>query len=360
MIEKRKILYALHIDWNWIKQRPQFLAENLSNKFEIICVYPCSWNFSKKIKNKSENIKLIPVFQIPFNKFGLIKKTNAFIISIFLKIVYYACRCDYIYVPSPWQYKKWMKKTHLIYDCMDNYRAFQLKANVESLMIKEQEIVNSAEYILVSSEYIKNDLMSVYGADECKINVVRNGYSSYVRNENSGRIDDLKELKICYFGTISSWFDFGTISYCLDNIKNIQFHLAGPIDGVQILQSDRIIYDGVISHDKLGEYVGQFDCFVMPFIVNDIIEAVDPVKLYEYINFNKNIICIYYDEIKRFEDFVFFYNDKKEFVDIVRNLLNDNSLKYSDLERKSFLSHNTWEVRAEQISSILLDNLFEN
>ena len=47
---------------------------------------------------------------------------------------------------------------------------------------------------------------------------------------------------------------------------------------------------------------------MMPFILNELIESVDPVKLYEYINFEKNIICIKYDEILRFKDFVYFYN----------------------------------------------------
>ena len=25
----KKILYVTNVDWNWIKQRPQFIAENL-------------------------------------------------------------------------------------------------------------------------------------------------------------------------------------------------------------------------------------------------------------------------------------------------------------------------------------------
>ena len=66
----------------------------------------------------------------------------------------------------------------------------------------------------------------------------------------------------------------------------------------------------------------------MPFVVNDIILSVDPVKLYEYLNFNKNIISVHYPEIDRFSDFVNFYNSNKELISVIFKLMNDNSHKY--------------------------------
>ncbi len=51
----------------------------------------------------------------------------------------------------------------------------------------------------------------------------------------------------------------------------------------------------------------------MPFKLNDIVEAVDPVKLYEYINFNKDILTISYKEIERFSKFTYSYDGYDEF-----------------------------------------------
>lgn len=74
----------------------------------------------------------------------------------------------------------------------------------------------------------------------------------------------------------------------------------------------------------------------MPFIINDIIESVDPVKLYEYINFNKNILTSYYEEIDRFDPFVYFYNSYDEFRKQIDLLKSNRKLKYSESERYSF------------------------
>ena len=56
-----KILYLLHTDWNWIKQRSQFLAENLSYTNDMTVAYKFSFKRGSLVKNKSK-IKLMPCF----------------------------------------------------------------------------------------------------------------------------------------------------------------------------------------------------------------------------------------------------------------------------------------------------------
>lgn len=72
------IIYIMHIDWNWIKQRPQFIAEGLSNKYKIEVFYKYSFkrrNYQKR-KNIIKNITLNKIVSIPgrFEKYKFIKK----------------------------------------------------------------------------------------------------------------------------------------------------------------------------------------------------------------------------------------------------------------------------------------------
>ena len=101
---------------------------------------------------------------------------------------------------------------------------------------------------------------------------------------------------------MSHWFDFDTLLYCLENNSNIEFHIIGPLHvDVARFKHNRLFFHGVINHSELQAYVEKYDALIMPFIINDLILSVDPVKLYEYINFNKPIFSIYYDEIKDFQ-----------------------------------------------------------
>ena len=88
----------------------------------------------------------------------------------------------------------------------------------------------------------------------------------------------------------------------------------------------------------------------MPFKLNELITSVDPVKLNEYINYNKPIISIYYDEIKRFSPFVSFYENKEDLNSLLESMIkNKFPKKYSDKQRIEFLESNTWDERIKTI-----------
>jgi len=53
---KSKILYLMHVDWEWIKQRPQFIAEGLSKFYDVHVFFPVSYfNKFNKINKKINN-----------------------------------------------------------------------------------------------------------------------------------------------------------------------------------------------------------------------------------------------------------------------------------------------------------------
>ena len=84
----------------------------------------------------------------------------------------------------------------------------------------------------------------------------------------------------------------------------------------------------------------------MPFLVNEIVSAVDPVKLYEYISFGKCIISVYYQELEHFRDFVYFYRTKKEYLELLDNLCQTGfPTKYNEEQRAEFLASNDWKER---------------
>jgi hypothetical protein len=108
-----------------------------------------------------------------------------------------------------------------------------------------------------------------------------------------------------------------------------------------------------VEHDALYDSVSDADCLIMPFVVNEIIESVDPVKLYEYINFQKNILCVEYPEIKRFDSFVYFYSDYESYKQQITHLMRSNVRKYTEEERRAFLQSNNWASRVSVIETLL-------
>lgn len=357
-----KILFLSHIDWNWIKQRPQFLAEEFSNKYDVICITP-HWYKRNKLQardDKTESkIRFFEFYGIPKGKYNLgIRKINNFLRSIYTRLIFIKEKPDVIYIPSPELYRNWMrqKAARVIYDCMDDYVALSpTKEIAEYMKNSESSVVRGANYIVTSSANLKQLIEKKYNQESNDISIIRNGYTgSIISQKIDGFSVNKSELHIGYIGTVSSWFDSKSLISAVREIPNLYIHIIGPVQqDAPEMKNDRIIFEGVVEHNLLFDKIKNYDGLIMPFVVNHIVESVDPVKMYEYINFNKPIISVYYDEIKRFEPYVWFYGkDNRTLTEAVRDLV-DKGIKYTEIERISILTKSNWKNRAEKFEEII-------
>jgi teichuronic acid biosynthesis glycosyltransferase TuaH len=345
----------MNIDWRWIKQRPHFIAEGLSKKYDVVITYP--YNYDRKNLQKSAiNAKnIIPLKGKRYlNKNKLFRFINRMIISIKQKKIIEEVNPQILYVTAPWQYPSIPKKYKgkIIYDCMDDQAEFyKNKLKRKSIQIQEEKLIKKADVVISSANNLKNKLETKYNVDDNKIVVVRNGFNGHILNTKEIK-KKTSNYNVYYFGTISEWFNFDYLLKSLNDFPNLEYFLIGPKD-TEIPKNNRIHYMGIIEHDKLYETTNEADCFIMPFKLNQLIESVDPVKLYEYINFGKNILSVKYAEIERFNKFVHFYTNYEEFKNELYEMMSSNQIKYSQKEKEEFLKNNMWNNRVEKISELI-------
>lgn len=359
---KKKILYLMHVDWHWIKQRPHFLAEELSANFDVLVAYPHNNRRSNLVRNKT-NLFRVSMWSLPFSRFKAISFINTCIKSLYFwgLILIYRPSVVWFTFPTllPQMGLRLLKNKVIVYDCMDDAPEFKSSdIQRQHILYKERELLGCADIVLVTSENLRNKLLE-RGAPAHTLALVRNAFGGAIYDETSSIfVSDKPQdvFKILYIGAISDYLDFEVLLHCINSIEGVEFHFFGPVT-VDVPAHARLIFYGAVEHVRLAARVQQFDCFVMPFILNELVQGVDPVKLYEYINFNKNIICPYYTEIDRFSEFVLFYKNRDEFVAAIRTLSNNNELKYNSIQRRLFLENNSWAVRAAKTTKLLGSHL---
>lgn len=350
-----KILYLMWIDWRWIWQRPQELAKKLNLKYDVTVVFPQNiMNRQKMQKNNPYPRKYKKIYVIPFyNKIHIIETVVNWGIRLCLRDVR---QYDAIWVGHP-LFEKFIPKEYkgmIIYDCMDNHVA--LCGSIEKGKRIEREEINlvkRAELVFVTSNLLRKYIEKFVDPLNTKIVLVRNGYD-YEKTYMPEIAVKKARYKLGYIGTISEWMDYSTILQSIEQYNNIEYHLVGLVSGNNYVKRERLYYEGVIEHKELYEKIKDYDCLVMPFIVNDIVSAVDPVKLYEYISFGKCIISVYYPEIERFGEYVYFYHSPEEYCKLVDELAKSGfPPKYSREHQSEFLTENTWERRIQLIEDAI-------
>ena len=101
-----------------------------------------------------------------------------------------------------------------------------------------------------------------------------------------------------------------------------------------------------MDHNDLMQYASKADAFIMPFVVNELIEGVDPVKLYEYMFFDVPVISVFYEELLHFQDHIHFYNNHEEALNLCNIIFSKN---YEPSDRNIFLQSSSWRSRSSKI-----------
>lgn len=351
---RKRLLYLMHVDWNWIKQRPHFIAEQLAEEFDVLTLYALSRSRKNLVFNPS-GLRQFPIVLLPA-RIPFVSALLVFIHRFILVMAFVIFRPHTVWITHPllFEYlpKIMMRNCTIVYDCMDDILSFPSpKAFKDGVARAEQSLINQATHIFCSSDNLKQKLIARSGTSE-KISVVRNAYDGNLLSPELTEQGKRRNYQICYVGTVSEWLDFDALLYSLAKITDLEYHILGPIYS-PVPNHDRIIFHGVVKHDDLYDHVKDYDCFIIPFKVNQLVESVDPVKLYEYINFNRDILAIRYDEIKRYEDFVYFYSDGAELAELISFVRRQTRPKYTLDQRERFLEDNTWAKRGAVIREVI-------
>lgn len=357
MSPKKKMAYIMHVDWDWIKQRPHFLFEELTKYFEIDLYYIQKIFVDHKIKNPintSDDIKIFKYRKLPFSGRSFILKHIERIYNA--DLFSYLHSYDYIWVTSPLLFdflpSHCLEREGVVYDCMDLFVGFYNEKSSDKCRNLEKKLVNLSDIIFTSSIFLKEYLISNYNLNvDKKILVVNNAISNDLLNLSQDSSIDYAynaEFNIMYMGTIGRWIDFNTIMGVLERLPNVSFTFIGPID-TDTPKHSRIKYIGPIEHHDLFHYAQEADAFIMPFKITDLVRAVDPVKIYEYISFCKPIFSINYNEMHKFRPFVNLYSNTNELLNQILLTIKDGQT-YTSQEAREFLQNHTWEIRGNEIA----------
>lgn len=363
----KSILYLQHVGWGWIKQRPHFIAENLSHWFRVDVYTERSrhshWSMEP---SKDLNLKIHTFIGLPLRRFRFIRAINCVLAQY--QLTWKLKDYDLVWVthPSVFNYikKTLPPSTRLVYDCMDDVLAFPATQDDPNLLAlisqNEAELINRANNILVSSKSLEQKVLK-RGGDASKIKIINNAMNCFDPNiepseelpESFTEAFEKPGIKLLYLGTISDWFDFSLVISALNLYPEVRCFLVGPSE-IPIPEHERLHHLGPIEHRLVMPLLGRADLLIMPFLLNELVLSVDPVKLYEYIASGRPVLALAYPETEKFKTYAHLYYNQNEFFEIINKIClgEDLSLmKHHDIP--NYINKNSWSSRSKEIFSIL-------
>lgn len=353
-----KIVYLAPIAFSELKQRPQYFAETLSAYHKVYYIEPTirimahyMYGFSCKAERYQVN-KNLAVYRcdgslvLPYrwNIFDPLHLNGIYEYTQLKRLFDHA---DVIIVA----YEGWynvvdkVKNKTLVYDKMDENTLLTKGWTNKAFMRNcERALLAKCSCALVSSKYFARKL-----SGKLPTYLIPNAYD----RSNTGCLEMKKSThgkKIYgYVGTIAEWFDNKAIETIAEE-RNHTVILVGPCTAKKI-QKENVIYIGRVEKSRALEYIKKFDVCLYPFKRNELLRTINPVKIYEYLAFNKPVLAVSCEETARFEANIYLYRNQEE----LRRYCKQDLMPpfHSIHEYEAYIENNSWESRTVKINKVL-------
>jgi len=129
----------------------------------------------------------------------------------------------------------------------------------------------------------------------------------------------IKKPVIGYVGVLEDWIDFPLLKSIAATYPNYSIVLIGPAhprvleDVKELERFPNVFYLGKVPYETLPNYLRGIDLCIVPFKINNLTKAANPIKVYEYLASGKRIVSSAVPEIEKLK-VVKTANDTDEFI----------------------------------------------
>lgn len=194
----------------------------------------------------------------------------------------------------------------VVYDCMDEWADFP--AIGPELLALEERLVARAELVTVTAAQLEQKWKD--RARRCLL--VRNGVDFAFFSRECAPNDLLAGMQrpiVGYYGALAEWVDLELVAAVARAHPEWSFVLVGDVFVKDLAGLDalpNVTMTGRRPYAEMPKYLYHFDVCLIPFKLNDVTHAVDPVKFYEYISAGKPVVSVPLKEMEGYREYAYF------------------------------------------------------
>jgi len=320
-------------------QRSTWLTKELSRRGIPIIFFYWRWDRKQEIVESSDPL----ILSIPIDEFSKIEKRLFSFSPNGLKKIFL------IEFPDSFLFEKInIANAHsfvTVYDCVDDWEEFaRVGQAVWYDPAVEKYLVHNANLTIATNSILAEKLKQM-GA--VYVPIIPNGVDviALQQNQREKKIIEKGNLTIGYFGYLTeSWFDWDLVLKTASRKKDWFFHIIGYGEPSGLKLPENVKFWGRVEHEDLRSYARSWDLAIIPFKEGKLTQAVDPIKLYEYLFLGLPVVATNMPHLQGIPGvFPCSRDDFEEAIVIAKKT------PFNQKEAESFIQKNTWEKRVDQV-----------
>lgn len=242
----------------------------------------------------------------------------------------------------------------VVYYCVDDFASFT-GYDARAIRAAEERLCEKADLVIATSQRL-------YDARRPQARYVRlvphgvdYDHFARARSTTAAPPPDLASLPrpvLGFWGLIHDWVDVQLIADIAAIRPGWSIVLIGDVaTDVSALSERRNVHLlGRRPYVELPDFAAAFDVALIPFRLNDLTRAVNPIKLREYLSAGLPVVSTPLPEMNAYPQFVWPAADGDEFVSACERAMRDNSAEAAQ-HRQQAMQSETWSARLADIST---------
>jgi glycosyltransferase involved in cell wall biosynthesis len=215
----------------------------------------------------------------------------------------------------------------VVYYCVDDHAAFS-GYDRQQVLRDEEELCRKADLVVTTSMALQeakkgwnsNTILVTHGVDY-------EHFSRAVREDLPCPPDiaGIPHPRLGFFGLIRDWVDLDLLAEVARKRPDWHIVMIGDADSTVDLAPYRALpnmhFLGRKPYADLPAYCKAFDVGLIPFKINELTKAVNPIKLREYLAAGLPVVSTPLPEVRLYEHVVSFARTPQEFLDAAQKTL---------------------------------------
>jgi len=239
------------------------------------------------------------------------------------------------------------------YFCLDDYLHFD--GAFKSLLELEKEMLTKISTCFAVSELLVDSKKTKSGRNYFLPQGVLIEHFTKSKEKIPLELRSLKKPVIGFFGLISEWIDLELIVFSAKKLPNFTFLVIGkPSVNTSIFnQASNIKFIGEIPFNELPNFASVFDVGIIPFKINELTIACNPLKLLEYLSLGIPVVSVNLPEVRKFKSHVGIADNYDDFVNQIKMAVQKDT-EQKRKERLSVAEKYSWESITQNICEKIL------
>ena len=238
-----------------------------------------------------------------------------------------------------------------IYYCVDDFLDYP-GVNRADWARMESDLLSSVDGLVVTCRTLARKR-----ANNCPLLHLPHGvdfehfHSAVGSGEPQPRMESMAHPIVGFFGLLGEWVDLEIISRLSRSFPDCSFVLLGraEIDLRPLHSLPNVHYLGWVPYQDLPRYACYFDVGLIPFVLNNLTRAVNPLKLMEYFALGLPVLATRLPELEDLSDALRLAVHPEEFCSALSEILHTGPEAFRE-EAIACARANTWDARAEEFS----------